>query len=53
VDFGDIKKFVIYWFMFDCVNRNGCEGTDLNYDGSLDFVDFRIVAERWLEAIMS
>jgi hypothetical protein len=47
VDAFDLDTFVLHW-LEDCNYPNWCEGTDLDYSGRVDFVDFAIFAENWL-----
>jgi subtilisin family serine protease len=54
VDTNDLEFFIYYWLGTDCNNLAGdesdwCFGTDLNKLGSVDFFDFAVLAENWLE----
>jgi hypothetical protein len=48
VDWVDLAKLGLYWLTEDCNYPDWCEGTDLNYNGRVDFNDFAIFAENWL-----
>jgi subtilisin family serine protease len=54
VDTNDLDFFISYWLETDCNDLAGnesdwCFGTDLNKLGSVDFLDFAVLAENWLE----
>jgi hypothetical protein len=45
----DLKYYVDYWLTNNCtLDNNYCGGADLDYSGSVDLVDWAIVAENWL-----
>jgi hypothetical protein len=48
VDFADLNKLTLHWLDQDCNYPIWCEGTDLNYNHSVDFIDFGLFAENWL-----
>jgi hypothetical protein len=37
-------------WLHPCSEPDWCDGCDLDYDGSVDFIDYAIFAEHWLEA---
>jgi len=43
----DLAYFVQWWFMTDCNLYDDCNGTDINIDGKVDFVDFALLANNW------
>ncbi|MFA6187471.1 MAG: dockerin type I domain-containing protein [Phycisphaerae bacterium] len=49
VDFQDYAILASYWQQTNCSSSNGCEGADLNVDGSVDFDDLMLFCEFWLE----
>jgi len=49
VDLNDFAALVSHWLAADCDFPDWCEGTDLNYDGRLDFADFALFAWDRLE----
>jgi prepilin-type processing-associated H-X9-DG protein len=48
VDVNDLSTLGLYWLEQDCNYPNWCEGTDLNYNGSIGFTDFGLFANSWL-----
>jgi hypothetical protein len=49
VNFRDYAILASYWQQTSCSSSNGCEGADLNVDGSVDFDDLMLFCEFWLE----
>jgi hypothetical protein len=49
VDFRDFAVFASYWQVTDCNNSAGCQGTDLDVNGSVDVNDLMLFCEYWLE----
>ncbi|MGA2914576.1 MAG: GLUG motif-containing protein [Sedimentisphaerales bacterium] len=49
VNYKDHAFFGWHWH-YNCSEQE-CEGTDLNQDGVVDFKDFRIFVQEWLEGI--
>ena len=49
VDSADLAFFVQRWLRTDCAVTNNCEGADLNKDGTVNFLDFALFAENWLQ----
>ncbi len=49
VDFEDLAYFLSYWLSANCGENNNCNETDLNVNGTVNFVDFAAFAENWLE----
>ncbi len=50
VGFADLDKLTSYWLSADCNEPDWCEGTDLNTSGNVDFRDFALFSDYWLEA---
>ena len=48
VDMVDLGRLTFHWLDQDCNYPDWCEGTDLDYNGLVNFVDFAIFAENWL-----
>ncbi|MBC8469216.1 MAG: hypothetical protein H8D56_07065, partial [Planctomycetes bacterium] len=46
VDFFDLDEFADQW-MQDCFEPDWCEKVDLNFSGSVDFVDFALFSKNW------
>ena len=44
----DLATFISHWLETGCSDPNWCGQTDFNRSGSVDFVDFAILAEKWL-----
>lgn len=52
VDIEDLRYFVDQWLESDCASFNNfCGGADMNTSGVVDFKDFAMFAENWLEGI--
>jgi hypothetical protein len=49
VDLADLSTLNSHWLAKDCNYPDWCEGTDLNYNNTVDFADFALFAEKWLE----
>jgi hypothetical protein len=50
VDMTDLMWFAQdYWLMDGCADSGWCDGVDLNMDGIVNFSDFAIMAQNWLE----
>jgi hypothetical protein len=49
VDRVDLTFFASRWLDINCVGPGWCEGTDLNQNKKVDFTDFAILANHWLE----
>jgi len=49
VNFGDYATLASYWQKTNCDNLDGCQGTDLDTDGSIDSNDLMLFAGYWLE----
>jgi hypothetical protein len=47
----DLDYFVQRWLLGDCASSNNCGGADMNGSGAVDFADFAIFAQHWLEGI--
>jgi hypothetical protein len=48
VDALDLDTFALHWLAQDCNYPDWCEGTDIDYNGSIDFTDFTLFSENWL-----
>jgi hypothetical protein len=51
VYFEDLAYFIQYWLSITCGDSNNCDGTDLNTDGTVNFIDFAVFANSWLGCI--
>ncbi|MHC4147944.1 MAG: hypothetical protein ACYSR5_00515 [Planctomycetota bacterium] len=49
VDFIDFAIFASYWQTIGCGDPNWCEGTDLDFSGSVDVNDLGLFVDYWLE----
>jgi hypothetical protein len=49
VNIEDLDYFVQRWLLGDCASSNNCDGTDMNTDGTVNFIDFALFAQNWLE----
>jgi hypothetical protein len=50
VNLPDFSVLSNKWSLTNCIDLNEwCEGADINYSGSVDIDDLRIMAEHWLE----
>jgi hypothetical protein len=49
VDFADLDILTSYWLATDCNEPNWCEGTDLDTNHKVDFIDFALFCDFWLE----
>ena len=49
VDSVDLRKFTSYWLNSDCNYPDWCESADISKNGKVDFNDFALFAENWLE----
>jgi hypothetical protein len=50
VDMEDLAYYVGWWLMNNCTTANNyCGGADLDFSGIVDFADFSIFAQHWLE----
>jgi hypothetical protein len=49
VDFLDFSYFLEHWAEEDCPLTLGCHGTDLDRSGTVDFKDYAIFADEFLE----
>ncbi|MGA2915507.1 MAG: DNRLRE domain-containing protein [Sedimentisphaerales bacterium] len=50
VDWIDLAKFVSHW-LDNCMSPGWCEGTDIDHTGTVDFVDFSVLADNWLKGV--
>jgi hypothetical protein len=52
VNMEDLDTFILRWLMGNCTSANNfCGGADINKTGTVNLVDFAILAENWLEGI--
>jgi cyclophilin family peptidyl-prolyl cis-trans isomerase len=52
INFEDFATFASQWLNNDCNSANDfCSHTDLNYDGSCDFVDLYYFIDNWLTTV--
>lgn len=49
VDNEDLDKFTQFWLFTGCGTMIDCAGTDLNGDGTVDFIDYVRIANDWME----
>ena len=49
VDQCDLELLVSQWLDSGCEYPDWCGGADLNVSGKVDFIDFALLAERWLQ----
>jgi hypothetical protein len=49
VNVEDLDYFVQRWLLGDCASSNNCDGADMNGSGAVDFADFAIFAQHWLQ----
>ncbi|MFA5239097.1 MAG: hypothetical protein WC476_05225 [Phycisphaerae bacterium] len=52
VDSADLYILTSYWLSVDCNEPDWCEGTDLDTSHNVDFSDFALFCNYWLEATM-
>jgi len=48
VDMNDLATLSSHWLRQDCNYPDWCEGTDLNYNRFVDFIDFALFGKNWL-----
>ncbi|MGA1979544.1 MAG: GLUG motif-containing protein [Sedimentisphaerales bacterium] len=49
VNMEDLSYFVQRWLESDCASSHNCDGADMNGSGAVDFADFAIFAQHWLQ----
>lgn len=47
VSFEDLAYFLLHWMSTNCGENNDCDGTDINKDGVVNFIDFAAFAHEW------
>jgi len=47
VDMNDLDFFISHWLDYCDILNDWCQGTDINKDHTVDFVDFGILAKYW------
>jgi hypothetical protein len=50
VDFSDLYRLMAFW-LSSCSAPDWCDGTDIDQSGLVDFVDFALFAQHWLEGV--
>ena len=51
VDLNDVNSLSVNWLYNDCSATNGwCDGADIDENNSVDFIDFALLAQNWLQA---
>jgi len=48
VDYNDLEVLASNWLGSECEYPGWCGGADLDVSGEVDFIDFALLAERWL-----
>ena len=48
IDFEDLAEFANYWLL-NCSSPSWCNSYDFNQSGRVDFVDFALLAQKWLD----
>ncbi|MBN1787054.1 MAG: hypothetical protein JW806_01515 [Sedimentisphaerales bacterium] len=51
VGFEDLDFLSQWWLRTDCSSNSDCDGVDIVMDGTVNFADFALFAEYWLEGI--
>jgi len=51
VDWDDMAFIAYYWLNSNCGEPHWCDGTDLDYSGTVDFYDYAIFAANWLAGV--
>jgi hypothetical protein len=51
VNFGDYSYLAQQWLFTNCELNNDCDGTDMNIDGTVNFIDLALFTDNWLEGI--
>jgi hypothetical protein len=51
VDLDDIAFFARHWLQTGCSPPEGCEGTDLDSSGIVNFEDFNVLADNWMKGL--
>ena len=49
VNVEDLDYFVQRWLWDDCTSSNDCDGADMNVSGEVEFADFAMFAQNWLQ----
>jgi hypothetical protein len=45
----DYAYFASRWGDVNCGNSNDCDGVDFDFSGAIDWMDFKVLCESWLE----
>ena len=48
INWSDLEFFSLHWMQTDCKFPNWCGSVDLDVSGSVDFLDFALLANRWV-----
>lgn len=48
VDLLDLGKLCFHWLEDGCNEPNWCSGTDMDFDGNVNFTDFSLFSDYWL-----
>jgi hypothetical protein len=48
VNLADLDEFIGHWLETGCAEPNWCNWADFEKSGSVDFIDFALLAENWL-----
>jgi hypothetical protein len=51
VELDDIKALTVWWLRNDCAANNECDNADINFSGKVDFKDFALIAQNWLQGL--
>jgi hypothetical protein len=49
VNYADLDILTSYWLVTDCNEPDWCEGTDLDINHNVNFIDFALFCQFWLE----
>lgn len=49
VDLVDYSYFADHWLDTNCADSNDCNGTDLDFSGTVDWGDLKIFCDHWLQ----
>ena len=51
VDLNDLADFCARWLDDNCGDYDWCGGADIDHSGNVDFLDFVIISNWWLESL--
>ncbi len=49
VNTDDLVVFAASWLDYACVTPGWCGGADLNKDGDVDYLDYAVISDQWLD----